>query len=623
MCGIAGTWNIDTSEDAVRRVHKILNTRGPDKSLDIKVGNINFIHNRLSVLDVSDDGNQPMVSNCGRYIIVYNGEIYNHLELREEIGGDYVFKSTSDTETLLACYIIYGFECLHKLRGMFAFVIYDKIDDSLFAARDRMGVKPIYFYHEDNKFAFASRPSAVRELIEANNFEIEHESIKAYFHLGYIPGALSIYSNIRKIDPGCCIRVTNGSITSERYWSLLYNKSSFIQRFKNLDESELLNDVENKLTDSIGIRLRSDVPIGIFLSGGVDSSLIAALVKNNHSTSIPAFSIGSNDKSLDESKQSESIAKMLGLDYHRLDFNENAMEGVIENFFEAFDEPFCDTSSLNLIALSEFTRKHGVKVVLTGDGGDESFLGYSQYNYFSKISKYSNFLPSFIPQLVNHFFSTQSKFGLASKMMSFTTDLQRYVFMRSYLKRSPNLIRNCSIENVSNYLDNVIDFNIKDLKNDTSNKAPILDFLINLPDGYLQKADISSMAHSVEVRSPFMDYQFIEFAAALPRNLKVRNGISKFALKAILNRHIDYSSLSQDKKGFGVPIGYFLKTVLRSRVDDIFRDKDALNFYDIDKDSLSNMWSDFKAGNSVFESVIWNIFVFLNFARRRGGIISY
>lgn len=615
MCGIAGTWNIDTSDSSVSRVHEILKTRGPDTSLSIKVGNINFIHNRLSVIDVSDRGNQPMVSNCGRYVIVYNGEIYNHMELRDEIAGRYVFKSNSDTETLLACYIIFGIDFLQKLRGMFAFVIYDNHDDSVIVVRDRLGVKPLYYYCGNNRFAFASRPSAVRELIGMVDLVLEQESLQAYCHLGYIPGASSIYKNVHKIGPGCYMRISPGSIVTGRYWSLRINKKNYKSKLVHLDETGILDEVEDRLLESISIRLRSDVPVGIFLSGGVDSSLIAALIKRKLSVSIPAFTIGSNDKSLDESRQAESIAKMLGLEYHRLEFDETAMEGVIENFFEAFDEPFCDTSTLNLIALSEFARKHGVKVALTGDGGDESFFGYPQYVYFSKLLKLSAILPKFFPQLVSNIFSKHSNLGLATRLMSYTTVLQRYVFMRSYLKRAPALLPNSSIESVAEYINSTVDIDIDNV-GDMFDIAPMLDFAINLPDGYLQKSDISSMAHSVELRSPFMDYQLIEFAMSLPLSMKFRNQISKYALKKILDRHLDYSSLSQDKKGFGVPIGKFLRTVLCSRVEDSFRNKDALIFCGINEDCLKSMWSRLKSGDSQFESIIWNIFVLLNFIAR-------
>ncbi len=615
MCGIAGVHGFSVPDTCINSAQLILKRRGPDFSSIYKNNYCTLVHTRLSIIDLSDDGNQPMISSCCRYVLVFNGEIYNYKELRQKLSNRYDFKTHSDSEVILAAYSIYGESCLQLLRGMFAFAIYDTDHDSLFLARDKVGVKPLYFFHEGSIFAFASRPSAVIKLIGSEQNETETSVIHSYLHLGYVPGWNSIYSGVKKLLPGSYLTFKNKKINISKYWNI--DCADHRVDLKTASEDLVHSTVAECLKYSVELRMRSDVPVGIFLSGGVDSTLIGAIVSQHFSKHVPAFSIGSNNKDYDETRQSRHIAQKLGFEYHHKYFGDDDLENTIEQFFEAYDEPFCDTSALNVMAVSELASQSGVKVVLTGDGGDEAFCGYPQYKLFAASSILGKFVPE-LRNIKNHKREcVTSQLGTLYGLLQVKNDFERYIFLRSYLKRYPCLVVNSQIDTISKML------------TDQIGSVPILgnlsylelamryDYAVNLPDGYLQKVDISTMAYSVEARSPFLDSDLIELAASIPIKYKCSFGSNKIILRKLLNRYFEYSSLIQKKKGFSVPIDHALRTVLRSHAESLFSHEDLVRRICLSPIALKKIWNEHLYGRKNHGSVLWNIFVLLKFIEKR------
>ena len=318
MCGFFGSVGIELDQLNVSEALISLSRRGPDQQKVFRDPNGNIIlgHTRLAIIDLTMDGSQPMHSTDDRYVIVFNGEIYNYLDIKKEIGNDYQWKSNSDTEVILASYAKWGIKCLDKLRGMFSFGIWDKKNHELFAARDRFGVKPLYYaFNPDRRFfCFASRPRVIENLYNNIGFEMNYEVLNCYYSHGYIPAPMTINKHIHKLEPGCCLFLTNNELRTERYWEL--NEIGTNYSLINQSEESLLEELDTRLAEAVKLRMVSDVEVGLFLSGGIDSSLLAYYMTQNSTATINSYTVGFNEKELDESQYASDIAKYLGLNHH-------------------------------------------------------------------------------------------------------------------------------------------------------------------------------------------------------------------------------------------------------------------------------------------------------------------
>ena len=380
MCGIAGFLSNQFSKEDLINMTSTIQHRGPDAEgyyFDLDKG-VGLGHRRLSILDLSDAANQPMTSHCNRYIMVYNGEVYNYQNIAKKLGA-INWKTSSDSEVILESFVKWGVDFVNELNGMFAIVIYDKIEDKILLFRDRMGIKPLYYYCDDNQLIFASELKAINRL-EINK-KINYDAIYAYLHLGYIPINQTIYENVFKVKPGSYLVYTNNKLQEKHYWK---PENKFLDKSIN-DFNSSKKQLQSLLQDSIKKRLISDVPIGTFLSGGTDSSIVTAIAQEVNNSPINTFSIGFKEDKYNESEHAKKVAEYLGTNHNEFILTEEDALNELESIMENFDEPFSDSSALPTMLVSKMARKH-VTVCLSGDGGDELFMGYGAHQWANRIN---------------------------------------------------------------------------------------------------------------------------------------------------------------------------------------------------------------------------------------------
>lgn len=556
MCGIAGKAYFkkgkEISLQEIKLMIKAIVHRGPDDegifvSKDRQVG---LGSRRLSIIDLSEKGHQPM-TYLNRYTIVFNGEIYNFRKERDKLTKlGCKFDSSTDTEVILALYVKYGKKCLEHLRGMFAFAIYDEIEKTLFLARDRIGKKPLKYLLSDDRIIFASELKAILTQTGVKK-EIDYEAIDLYLNYGYTPAPLTGFVGIKKLEPGTFIFINlrNKSIEKKRYWEPRFDKKL------NLSEKEWSRRILDTLEEATKIRMISDVPIGAFLSGGVDSSGVVATMATLSTKPIKTFTIAVKDNDFDESVFAARMAKKYKTDHHVLAAKPTSVE-ILPFLAKQYEEPFADAGGLVAYIVSDLTRKY-VTVALNGDGGDENFAGYSnRYMRLRRDVDYDFWIQNMRPvaaKLLKSFPKANNFFEKAKQPL--------YNRFASYNKLfSPDEILNHSVGEVKKIAETrnpyeIVDrcfkmFNGKDLK-DAGLKFDLLYFL---PDQLLTKMDMASMAASLEARSPFLDQEMIELSGKIPFSLKTKNGECKYILKKALEKIVPKENLYRPKVGFGIPL---------------------------------------------------------------------
>jgi asparagine synthase (glutamine-hydrolysing) len=540
MCGIYIT-NIPFKEKEIETKLEKINYRGPDFTAVIKQDAITLGHLRLAIVDLDARSNQPYLYND--LAIVYNGEIYNFKEVKKELEDlEYTFQTTSDTEVLIKGFDAWGEKILNKLNGMFAFAIYNTKKQEVFCARDRIGVKPLYYYWKNGKFEICSQLQPIFN----ENSELSLDAISIYLSTGYVPSPFSILEDVYKLQPGCSLNINLNKKTKEirKYWDL--------KKVEILDISydEAKEKIELLLKDAVKIRLQSDVPFGTFLSGGIDSALVTALACEISNEKIKTFTIGFDDARYDESIVAKKYATILDTEhictYCKI---EDVLE-LIPKLIEVYDEPFADSSALPSLLLSKKTKQQ-VTVALSGDGGDESFLGYNHFNTIFKFKKLE-LIPFLIRKSIANFLPKGNKY--------------KYILQ---CKNEDEFIKRIFIDDqliLNNKFSNWFDSNFSEFKLlsvDFVQKAADLNIKLWLENDSNVKVDRASMAYSVEIRSPFLDYRIVEFARKLPLNYKFRDGSTKYILKDILSKYIPYDVFNNPKSGFSIPIGKWLKTSLK------------------------------------------------------------
>ena len=646
MCGFFGlqSFELDTNEKIIvsRKAIQMLNSRGPDSN-DLALddnNNLVFCHNRLSILDLSATGNQPMKSSSGNFIIIYNGEIYNHLDIREELKNNHNFvnwRGTSDTETLIQAIEIWGIEkTLKKINGMFSFAVWNRISKSLFLARDRFGEKPLYYgWVPQNKSFVFSSDLIFDKLFKHINFDINDEAVNDLFHLNYINNNYSIFKNIYKLEPGHYSEISFKRnqlprINLSKYW----RTEKIISQKKNIRYQESIDELDKRLTNIVKNQVFADVEVGTFLSGGIDSSLITAKVQEVSSKKVKTFCIGSEDKNHDESKYAYKVAKHLSTDHEELILNEKNIIGDIPSIMSNLNEPLGDSSFIPTYYVSKLAQKK-VKVVLTGDAGDEVFGGYNRYTKLKFVSKLhklpkglkkiiSNSLSNLGEKNINHinnfaklFPFFKNEFYLNEKIkklldridpdLSFTDFLFSFLINRNEL----NLFNNSdtfSKEKIFNIFNK--QFTDKSLEQKTlEEKMMFMDTINYLPNDILFKVDRASMANSLETRAPFLDKDLYEFSQGLSIDKKIKNSKGKIILRDLLKSKIPNNLIDRPKAGFSIPIGSWIRKPLLDWSENLLSKQNIeksglLNFKNINK-----IWEDHKKGidNS---NLIWSVLVF-------------
>ena len=544
MCGIYLT-NIPYNDNVVINKLNSISFRGPDYTGVKKVNDLTLGHLRLSILDLDERSHQPMIHD--NFHIVFNGEIYNYKDIKSELlEKGHQFNTESDTEVLLIGYKEWGEEILQKINGMFAFCIYDTITNKIFSARDRLGVKPFYYYWNDGKFEICSQ---IRPLLE--NKSVNEEAISMFLDCMFIPSPYTIVDDVFKLPPGnsMTIDLNTQEFDIKEYWNLKNVK------IKNIPYDEAKNRLHNLLTDAVKIRLQSDVPIGSFLSGGIDSSLVSSIASKISKEKINTFSIGFEDPKYDESKVAEQFAEIIGSNHKTTICSPKDILNLIPKLTEVFDEPFADSSALPSLLLNEVTTNY-VTVALSGDGGDESFIGYSHFASLDNNEYIMN-----IPYGIRKFLSKPfllKLFGLNShRVKNALNTKSKNDFIENIFSRKGFLLKEKRQDYMKHYQ------GYKKWSNNFLQKAADLNIKLWLENDSNVKVDRASMAYSVEVRSPFLDYRIIEFARSLPMSYKYEKGKQKKILRDILKEYIPEDVFNQPKKGFAVPIGDWMRNELK------------------------------------------------------------
>lgn len=588
MCGIVGfiSKNQIDFESVCHEMVKPLNHRGPDHS-DIWVSKEHGIalgHTRLSILDLSSAGHQPMNSSCERYVLIFNGEIYNHMQIREELalyGYSTGWKGHSDTETILAAFSTWGIKkSLERTVGMFALALWDRQERKLILARDRMGEKPVYYGWQNNTFLFGSELKALKAHPEFKN-DINRDSLCLLLRHNTIPYPYSIYQGIFKLAPGSMLTLELGNreLEIKDYWSMKEAVQSALDNpFKGTEEMALL-ELESVLSKAISDQMLSDVPLGAFLSGGIDSSTVVALMQSQSSKRIKTFSIGFNEKGFDEAKHAKEVAEYLGTEHTELYITPSEALNVIPHLPIMYDEPFSDSSQIPTYLVSKLA-KQSVSVSLSGDGGDELFGGYNRHVWVKSIWEKTRHLPLFSRRLIFYAITSLSPSAWNQFFLKFSTALpsryqatqpgdkmyklanvitaknpdQMYRNLVSHWNRPDSIVLGSEEPNTL-----LSDISIMPNLSDIEQRMMFLDAVTYLPNDILTKVDRAAMAVSLETRVPMLDHRVVEFAWRLPLNMKIKDGEGKWILRQLLYKHVPKKLVERPKMGFGIPIDSWLR----------------------------------------------------------------
>lgn len=622
MCGLVGFWqikNLMPLED-VRFLAESIKHRGPDDVgvwFDSNVG-LALAHRRLSIIDLSPAGHQPMHSSSQRFVTVFNGEIYNHNEIRNDLmraGRVVSWRGHSDTETILAAVDAWGVEkTLQQLVGMFALVLWDKQKQQLVLARDRMGEKPLYFGWQGDTFLFGSELKAIRKH-PAFLADLNRDVLPIFFRHGYVPAPHSIYSGIHKLQPGHYVVINSDDkclVASKAYWSLETEISKSYQSKSNLDLNTAVDELDFMLRRSIRDQMVADVPLGAFLSGGVDSSAVVALMQSQSSMPIKTFSIGFEDDAYNEAEHAKAVAKHLGTDHTELYITPNDALSVVPLLPILYDEPLGDSSQIPTYLVSKLARQH-VTVSLSGDGGDELFGGYSRYSNFRHWNNRLSKVPSPLRQLAAHWVNipiirnlmTSRGRGLRTLMLSARDSVELFRGLNSHWLPMENVV--LSHREASYWANSKL--NLHNF-NDPVDWAMLYDSLTYLPDDVLTKVDRAAMAVSLETRVPLLDHRIVEWAWALPQSLKSGGTNQKCVLRELLYRYVPRKLIDRPKMGFGVPIDKWLRGPLKDWAVDLLDPVKMNNDGILNAAAIKEKWVEHQDGRMDWQYLLWDVLMF-------------
>ena len=630
MCGLAGyLGEVQSPSDCLLEMAQAINHRGPDNTGFWSNNGIGLAHARLSIIDLSSAGHQPMQSASSNYVMVFNGEIYNHKYLRSELESISKRKwlGHSDTETLLAAIEQWGFKnTLAKTKGMFAIALWDKKKKKLSLACDRVGEKPLYYGWIDKKFVFASELKSLKKFPGFDN-KIDRSSLALFLRFNSIPAPYSIYEDIYKIEPGQFIEVGSKSKELEKhyFWSLeeIY-KVERINKFVG-SSSDAVNQLDNVLSNAVASQMQSDVPLGAFLSGGIDSSTIVALMQHHSNHDVNTFSIGFNSKEFDEAKHASLVAKQLGTNhYEKYVSNEDALN-VIPNLPTIYDEPFADSSQIPTYLVSKFAKQK-VTVALSGDAGDELFGGYNRYIFNERLLKNIFKAPSSIKKLISKilFGISEEKWNslLGSYMSKHFNNIGHKIHKTASVISSESILDLhfkliSQIHDPSDWLKESGEY--KTLFDDDIERFAELnsiermmayDLMSYLPTDILTKVDRASMAVSLETRIPFLDPDVIAFSASLPIEYKIRNGVSKWVLREVLYKYVPKNIIERPKMGFGVPLAEWLRGPLKDWAESLLDEKRLYQEGFFNVEFVRDKWLEHLSGKRNWGYQLWNVLMF-------------
>jgi asparagine synthase (glutamine-hydrolysing) len=623
MCGIAGIFDpagyrqVDAAR--IERMNALQFHRGPDDGGVYTEPGLGLGHRRLAILDLTAAGHQPLFNEAGDVAVVYNGEIYNFRELQAELEGQgYRFRSRCDTEVIVNAWSAWGEDCVHRFRGMFAFALWDRQAETLFLARDRLGIKPLHYAQlPDGRLIFASELKAVADHPDFPR-EMEPEAVEDYFAFGYVPDPRTIFRHARKLAPGHRLRIRRGERAPEPdcYWDL-----SFSETLSGDFDQALIE----RLEEAVRVRQIADVPLGAFLSGGVDSSAVVAMMARGTSEPIRTSSISFGHKAFDEAAYAAQVAERYGTDHQVRELNPNDFD-LVDQLAGIYDEPFADSSAMPTYRVCELARSR-VTVALSGDGGDETFAGYRRHRWHVAEERVRRWLP---PGLRGPVFGALGrwypKLNQAPKFLRAKSTFQALAMdpLEGYLD-SMSVVKAPFREQIfsSRLRAELQGYRATEvLRGHASNgpdhpllRAQYLDFKTYLPGDILTKVDRASMAHSLEVRVPVLDHPLVEWAARLPADQKLRGRDGKHVLKRSLRPYLPDDILYRPKMGFAVPLGDWFRGPLRERVREALLGPQLLDSGLFDPDGVRRLVDDHQAGRWDHSAPLWSLLMFAGFQR--------
>lgn len=626
MCGIAGIINfsgITPDKSLLGKMTEIISHRGPDGSGEYFSGGVAFGHRRLSIIDIAG-GRQPMTTRDDRVTISYNGEIYNFVELREELKSlGYSFNTDCDTEVILQAYHAWGTKSVERIRGMFAYAIHDKARNKVFIARDRLGIKPVFYASlAGNNFVFASELKSL-SLHPNFNKSLRSESIEEYFALGYVPEPHTIYKNVMKLEPGhtLLIDLNSGKIENNQYWNIDFNES-YTGTF-----DDATHELDKRVEEAVKIRMRADVPLGAFLSGGVDSSAVVANMARNNDEPVNTCSIGFADPKFDEADYAKQIAEQYKTNHQSKVVDPNDYS-LVDGLMDYYDEPYADSSALPTFRVCELARKR-VTVALSGDGGDEHLAGYRRYKLHMFEEKMRGMFPDAIrnplfgllgniypkADWAPRIFRAKTTFqGLAR------TDVESYFHGVSIFK--PEMRQMLFSGSMKSDLQ---DYNALEVFNkhaaDSGTDDPLsliqyLDIKTYLPGDILTKVDRASMAHSLEVRVPLLDHELVGWIATLPSRYKLKGSEGKYIFKKSLEDKLPHDILYRPKMGFGVPLAGWFRNELKDKIKETVLSELMLDSGYFDPSYLEKLIKNHQSGLRDYSASLWTLMMFYQFLAR-------
>lgn len=623
MCGICGVFVHNKSTKVTQQLLKLmtdtLKHRGPDDEGYYLENNIGLGHRRLSIIDIRK-GHQPIFNEDKTKLIIFNGEIYNFLELRDYLQKkNHQFTTSSDTEVILHLYEEFGNACVEKLRGMFAFAIYDIKEKTLYLARDRLGIKPLYYYYYNGIFLFGSEIKAILKFGSINKV-LNFEGLHDYFSYLYIPAPKTIFKCVYKLPAGHWMQFKGGELKVQKYWDLHFNKT-FIK-----GEAQWIEGLYDLLEQSIKMRLISEVPLGAFLSGGIDSSIVVAIMSKLNESPVITNSIGFTDNKYNEIEYARETSEYFKTDHHEYFVTPNSVE-ILDKLSWYFDEPFADSSALPTYYVSQVAKKN-VTVALSGDGGDENFAGYRRYYFDDLENRIRAILPDYIRRkIVRKIAAIYPKADWLPQVFRAKTFLQNlstspiegYFFSVTHLSEQHK--KSLLHADINEVLKDYNSFNLfeEHYKNsdgsDPLSRVQYVDIKTYLVDDILTKVDRASMTHSLEVRVPLLDHIFMEYVAQIPSNLKLNGKTSKYIFKEMMKTLLPANILKRKKMGFSMPIDEWFRTDLKSLYEEEVLDNKpiASDYFNITY--LNGMWQRHQRGLKNYGVQFWAILMFVKWAK--------
>ncbi len=607
MCGITGYISNQINTIELTESVECLKHRGPNNQSIWTKNGIGLGHTRLSILDLSEESNQPMHSHSGEHSMVFNGEIYNYIELAQKY--QIQLNKSSDSELALELFEKIGPDFVKELNGMFAIAILNHKTQRMHFFRDRLGIKPLFYFFDGNNFAFASEIKALLKYKIINNpLKINSSTINQFLNIGYISEPHTFFKNIYKFPSGHKASYLNHEFSTTAYWSV----ESQIEVSTLNNEKIAKQKLDELITDSVKKRMLSDVPLGTFLSGGIDSSLISAIAQKLSTKPINTFSIGFKESQYNEAKYARKVAQHINSNHHEYIVSEKEVLELIDNFFDAYDEPYTDSSGFPTMLVSKLAKQN-VSVILSGDGGDELFHGYGMYNWATRLNQ--PLIKSFRKPISKVLKQMPNKYKRASELFMYQDikGIKSHIFSQEQFFFSTTEISKLSKVQKNNTLNEIIE---SKRKLSPSEAQAIFDIKYYLKDDLLVKVDRASMQSALEVRVPLLDHRIVEFALNLNSGLKINNGIQKYLLKEVLYDYIPKSIFDRPKWGFSIPLDRWLKNDLRYLLDQYTEPKLIEKYNILDSDYVQDLKNKYLKGQNYLYNRLWSIMVLHKFLEK-------